>query len=90
MSMQDDLNGRYTDRSKPALEDYLAIAERHGLDPAQMALAFVLSRPFTTAVIIGATKMDQLKADIASVDLELSGDVLEDIMAVYKRYPVPM
>ena len=90
MSMQDDMNGRYQERSKPALEAYLAIAEKHGLDPAQMALAFCLSRPFMTAVIIGATKMEQLKTDIASIDIELSDDVLADIRDVYMRWPLPM
>jgi aryl-alcohol dehydrogenase-like predicted oxidoreductase len=90
MTLQDNLNGRYQERSKPALEAYLQVADRHGLDPAQMALAFALSRPFMTAVIIGATTMQQLKTNIASVDLELSDDVLADILEVYKRYPVPM
>jgi aryl-alcohol dehydrogenase-like predicted oxidoreductase len=40
-----------------------------------------------TAVIIGATTMQQLKTNIASVDLELSDAVLADILEVYKRYP---
>jgi aryl-alcohol dehydrogenase-like predicted oxidoreductase len=31
-----------------------ALAKRHGLDPAQMAIAFAVSRPFVTSVIIGA------------------------------------
>jgi aryl-alcohol dehydrogenase-like predicted oxidoreductase len=90
MTLQEDMNGRYQERSKQALEAYLAIAERHGLDPAQMALAFCLSRPFMTAVIIGATRMAQLKADIASVDLELPEDMLGEIAEVYKQHPLPM
>jgi len=90
LSMQADMNGRYQERSKPALEAYLAVAGKHGLDPAQMALAFVLSRPFTTAAIIGATNMGQLKTNIAAIDVELSEAVLADILDVYKRYPVPM
>jgi len=90
MSVQPDLNGRYTERSKPAIRAYLDIAEKHGLDPARMAIAFALSRPFTTAVIIGATKMDQLKSDIAAVDLDLSDAVLDDIAETYKRFPMPL
>ncbi|TCD16128.1 aldo/keto reductase [Oricola cellulosilytica] len=90
LSMQPDLNGRYTERSKPALEEYLQVADRHGLDPAQMALAFCLSRPFMTAVIIGATSMDQLKADIGAIDVDLSDEILADIHAVYRKYPIPM
>lgn len=90
MSMQPDLNGRYSDRSKPALEDYLAVAEKHGLDPAQMALAFCLSRPFMTSVIIGATSMEQLKTDIGAVHVDLDSETLADIEAIHKRYPIPM
>lgn len=90
MSVQPDLNGRYTERSKPAIQAYLEIAGKHGLDPAQMAIAFALSRPFTTAVIIGATKMDQLKSDIAAIDLDLSDAVLADIAETYKRFPIPL
>jgi aryl-alcohol dehydrogenase-like predicted oxidoreductase len=45
MTLQDNLNGRYQERSKPALEAYLRSPTKHGLDPAQMALAFALSRP---------------------------------------------
>mgnify|MGYP002856057881 CR=1 FL=1 len=44
----------------------------------------------TTAAIIGATKMDQLKSDIAAVDLDLSDAVLDDIAETYKRFPMPL
>ena len=42
-----------------------------------MALAFVNSRPFVTSNIIGATNMEQLKTNIASVDIALNGEELE-------------
>jgi aryl-alcohol dehydrogenase-like predicted oxidoreductase len=44
-----------------AIEDYLALARESGLHPVHLALAFVTSRPFVTANIIGATNLDQLK-----------------------------
>jgi len=72
-----------------ATELYVQLARDHGLDPAQMALAFVNSRPFVASTIIGATTMDQLKADIASVDVELSETVLEGIDEIYQQYPNP-
>ncbi len=68
---------------------YVAIAHAFGLDPAQMALAFVNSRPFVTSTIIGATSLDQLKADIASVDLQLSDELLAAIEAVHRDIPDP-
>ena len=80
---------RDTKQANEAVKAYIAVAEKHGLDVCQMALAFVNRQPFVTANIIGATSMDQLKSNIASIDLELSQDVLDDIEGVYKDYPVP-
>ncbi len=68
---------------------YIELARSHGLDPAQMALAYVNSRPFLSANIIGATTMEQLAANIASIDLDLSPEVLEGIEAIHRRQPNP-
>ena len=89
-SMQEGLNGRYCAQSEAAISLYNEVAKKHGLNLAQMALAFVLARPFTTSVIIGATSMDQLKTNIGAKDIELSQDVLADIQAVYRDNPQPM
>ena len=80
---------RDTKQANEAVKRYIAVANKHGLDVTQMALAFVNSRPFVTSNIIGATSMEQLKSNIASIDLELSSDVLKDIEAVYRDYPMP-
>jgi len=75
---------RYTNPAGiAATEQYVALAKAHGLDPAQMALAFVNSREFVASNIIGATTMTQLKANISSVDLKLSQEVLQGIEAVH-------
>lgn len=68
---------------------YLAIAEKHGLDAAQMALAYVNTRPFTTSNIIGATTMDNLKVNIASVGVTLTPDVVAEIEQVHTEHPNP-
>jgi aryl-alcohol dehydrogenase-like predicted oxidoreductase len=68
---------------------YVAIAQAFGLDPAQMALAFVNNRPFVTATIIGATSMDQLKIDIASADRTLPDEAIAAIEGVYREIPDP-
>ncbi|MBM3567141.1 MAG: NADP(H)-dependent aldo-keto reductase [Alphaproteobacteria bacterium] len=65
---------------------YVAIARKHGLDPAQMALSFVNSRPFVASNLIGATTMAQLKADIDSIDLALKPEVEAEIQAVHARH----
>jgi aryl-alcohol dehydrogenase-like predicted oxidoreductase len=65
------------------------LAREHGLDPAQMALAFVTGRPFVTANIIGATTMEQLRSNIASSETKLSQAVLDGIDAIHKVYTYP-
>ena len=80
---------RDTPQANAAIEAYIKIAAKYGLDPCQMALAFVNSRPFVTANIIGATTMQQLKTNIDSVNLDLSKDVLDDIATVRRDYPIP-
>lgn len=72
-----------------AVDAYVQVARDHGLDPAQMALAYVNERPFVTANIIGATTLAQLKSNIDSHQLLLSSAVLDDIEAVHRRYPYP-
>jgi len=72
-----------------ATAGYVQLAQKHGLDPAQMALAYVNSRSFLTSNIIGATTMEQLKADIASIELELDDEVLEAIDAIHQQHPNP-
>lgn len=68
---------------------YVAVAREHGLDPAQMALAYVNSRPFVHSNIIGATTMEQLQSNIASIDLELEEAVLKKIEAIHEQQPNP-
>ncbi len=85
-----DLGGRYQPHQEPAVRAYVALATEYGLDPAQMALAFCLTRPFMASVIIGATTMEQVKTDIAAKDLELSPDVLNGIRRIHRLYPAPM
>ncbi|HCP57411.1 MAG: NADP(H)-dependent aldo-keto reductase [Pseudomonadaceae bacterium] len=72
-----------------ACSRYVALAKEHGLDPAQMALAFVTARPFVTSNIIGATTMEQLESNLASSELTLSSDVMEGIQAIHTAQPNP-
>jgi aryl-alcohol dehydrogenase-like predicted oxidoreductase len=76
-------------RSKAATEQYLDIAERHGLNPAQMALAYVNSRPFLASSIIGATEPEQLNENLDSGHIQLNDEVLRDIELVHKDNPNP-
>ena len=84
---------RYSRYSNPeginATQRYVELAKRHGISPAQMALAFVNSRPFVTANIIGATSMTQLKENISSIDISLDEALLAEIEAIHTAQPNP-
>lgn len=68
---------------------YVQLAQDNGLDPAQMALAYVASRPFVTATILGATSVAQLDADLKSAELVLDAEVLEVIETIHTEQPNP-
>jgi aryl-alcohol dehydrogenase-like predicted oxidoreductase len=70
-------------------EAYVNLARASGLDPAQMALAFVNSRPFLTSNIIGATDMSQLRSNIESLKLSLPKDVLREIENIHNMQANP-
>jgi aryl-alcohol dehydrogenase-like predicted oxidoreductase len=75
--------------SDAAIEEYARIAAEAGLDLAQMSIAWINGRFHVASNLIGATTMAQLKSNIDSVDVELSGDVLAAIEAVHRRIPNP-
>lgn len=81
---------RYTNpQAEAATKAYVALARKHGLDPAQMALAYVSSRGFVTSNIIGATTMEQLRSNIDSLSVQLSQEVIDAIDAIHKTQPNP-
>ncbi len=77
------------DRSLAATEQYLEIAEHHELSLAQMALAYVNSRPFLAGNIVGATSLEQLRENLDSSDIRLNDEVLREIELVHKDNPNP-
>lgn len=72
-----------------ATKRYMAIAEKYEIPMAQFSLAFVNTRDFLTANIIGATTMDQLKENIASIDVDITPEILKEINAVQADIPNP-
>jgi len=81
---------RYTNpQAEAATKAYVALARKHGIDPAQLALAYVNSRPFVTSNIIGATTLEQLRSNIDSLSVQLSPEIIEQIDAIHKTQPNP-
>lgn len=84
-----NLGGRASERVEGAVALYLDLAERNGLDPVHMALAWCRTRPFMASAIFGATRLAQLEHILASVEVELSDDLLEEIDALNRSCPLP-
>lgn len=81
---------RYTNpQAELATQAYVALAQRHQIDPSLMALAFVNQQPFVAANIIGATTLTQLKSNISSVELTLSAELMAEINTLFQQYPNP-
>ncbi len=72
-----------------ATEAYVELAQNHGWDPAQMALAFVNEQAFVTSNIIGATTLEQLKINIESAALALTDELRQGIQDIHQQYPNP-
>lgn len=90
LSLYGDYFPRYiTPLAQARTAEYVALAREHGLDPATMALAYVNSRPFVTSNIIGATTLEQLRENIATVSVALDEDVLAGIEEIHKEHPNP-
>lgn len=81
---------RYTgERVELAVRAYVALARAHGLDPAQMALAYVYSRPFLTSALVAGTTMEQLRSNFAASTLNLSAEVVAGIEEIHRDHPNP-
>jgi len=82
--------GRYTtEQSTNAVQQYAALAQKHGLTLAQLALSFINQLPFVTSTIIGATKINQLKENIESINIDLSQEIIDNINAIHSLMPNP-
>lgn len=79
----------FTPQGIQATQAYVNLAREHGLDPAQMALAFVNQRPFVASNIIGATNLEQLKSNIDSLDVVLTDELLQGIQEIGTTYSNP-
>jgi aryl-alcohol dehydrogenase-like predicted oxidoreductase len=69
-----------------AVRAYLGVAKTFGLDPSQMAIAFVNQQPFVATNLIGATTLDQLAHNIAAAEVVLSAEVMTAIDDVHQRF----
>ncbi|MDR3509336.1 MAG: aldo/keto reductase [Caulobacteraceae bacterium] len=72
-----------------AIQSYLDLAAEVGLTPTQLALKFCDTRAFTTSTIIGASTMEQLKADIDAFEIPWTADLEARVDALHVQRPNP-
>lgn len=89
MSVNGTLGGRVSDRVFPAVEAYLDVARRFGLDPVHMALAWSARRPFVSASILGASSDAQLERALGAADVTITDALAAELDAVHRAHPFP-
>ncbi|HSB64982.1 MAG TPA: aldo/keto reductase, partial [Anaerolineales bacterium] len=87
---QTDAFGKYLykDRDLEVVKRVSDVAEERGLPMAQIALAWMLSKPAITAPIIGATKLNHLEDAVAALSVQLSGEEIKHLEELYQPHPV--
>ncbi|MEL7477649.1 MAG: aldo/keto reductase [Pseudomonadota bacterium] len=80
---------RDTEQAGLATAEYVALAKKLNMTPAQLALSWCDQVKGVTSTIIGATNMSQLKENIAAFDMPLSEEALNDVADIFSRYPAP-
>ncbi|WP_413739667.1 NADP(H)-dependent aldo-keto reductase [Sodalis sp. RH14] len=87
------LFSRFTRYSAPhtqqAIAEYVALAQRYGIDPAQMALAFVRRQPFVASTLLGATSLEQLQTNLDSLELTLNDEIIAELEYIHQRFTIP-
>lgn len=78
----------YSDSDFTVVDRVVALAEEHGVAPAQIALAWMLHKPGITAPIIGASKMRHFDDAIAALEISLSDEEMAMLEEPYQPHPV--
>jgi len=73
-------------REFDAVDAFRQIANRAGLKPATLAVAWVLAQPAVTAPILGASRPDQLDDTLAAVDVKLDDDLLHEVDELTREF----
>ncbi len=88
-SINPGLGGRWSDRVEQTVALYLDLANKFDIDPVQMALAWLQTRPFACSAILGATTLAQLKHALKAADMVLPQELVEAIDDTNRAAPLP-
>jgi aryl-alcohol dehydrogenase-like predicted oxidoreductase len=84
-----DSNRRFSEKKLTATAAYASLAKRYGMDLPTMALAFARQKPFTTAVLMAASNTSQLEANLRSIEISLSKELIKEIDLIHDDTPNP-
>jgi aryl-alcohol dehydrogenase-like predicted oxidoreductase len=73
---------RNTDRTWRTVDEVMRIAAVHGVSAAEVAIAWLLTRPAVTSVLLGARTDEQLRANLAAAQLRLTSEEVAALTAV--------
>jgi len=81
---------RYDSASaQEAIAGYVEVAQQHNISPAQLALAYVISKPFVASALTGQTSLAQLRDNLGALDVALSEEIQAQVAAIHQRIPNP-
>jgi aryl-alcohol dehydrogenase (NADP+) len=78
----------FTDEDFAVADRVAEVAKERGVTGSQIALAWILSKPYVNSPIIGATRMDHLDQAIAALDIKLADEEIKRLEEPYKPHPV--
>jgi aryl-alcohol dehydrogenase-like predicted oxidoreductase len=76
---KDSWAARATQQNWTTLDAVQAVAKHHGVSPSAVSLAWLLTKPEVSSVIVGARTVSQLKENIAAAELKLSPEDLKQL-----------
>jgi aryl-alcohol dehydrogenase (NADP+) len=78
----------YRDDDFAIVDKVTEVAQKRGVSNMQVALAWILSKPYITAPIIGSSKVEHLEENFKALDLKLTDDEIKALEAPYQPHPV--
>ncbi len=78
----------YDDVDWAIVDRVVELAEKKGVSPAQIALAWMLHKPGITSPIIGASKMPHLEEAVAALDIDMTDEEMAYLEELYRPHPI--
>ncbi|MFB6286539.1 MAG: aldo/keto reductase [Candidatus Bipolaricaulia bacterium] len=78
----------YREEDFQVVDRVVETADEHGATPAQIALAWMLHKPYVTSPIIGASQMSHLDQAVDALGIDLSDDEIEHLEAPYVPHEI--